>query len=107
VRSHDSNPWFKKPGGDLGVMDYKGNGSVSDWLHRGDGGVSGEGNGGRTTKTVGVGTLVGVPEGLCSAVHHGFGQFFATWPAPVFQNETSHWLLRQPVSLKARADDEC
>jgi hypothetical protein len=35
VRSHDSNPWFKKPAGSW-VLSYKGNGSVRVWLDRGD-----------------------------------------------------------------------
>jgi len=69
-------------------VSYKGNASVSEWLHRGDGGVSGEGNGARTTQRVAAEALVSVPEGVCGPVHDGFGQSFATWPVAVFQKES-------------------
>lgn len=88
MRSHDSNPGFKKPGGDFRVVGYKGNASVSECLHRGDGGVSGQGDGGRTTQRVGAEALLSVPEGLRGAVHDGFGQSFATWPVALFEKES-------------------
>lgn len=40
MRSHDSNPWFKKPAGSWLPSYKKGNGSVSVWFDTGDGEAS-------------------------------------------------------------------
>ena len=68
MRSHDSNVWFKKPGGDCGVVGYKGNASVSVWFDRGDvrrarGRKIRKGHGECGSTRVGT-----VPEGLGSSV---------------------------------------
>ena len=104
MRSHASNVWFKKPGGDFGVVGYKGNASVSECLHRGDRGASGQGNGGRTTQRVAAEALLSVAEGLRGAVHDGLEQSIVTWPVAVFRRKAWQWLLHQPVSLKAKAN---